>query len=98
MITFKRGANQFIRSLVKDPTTGLPINDATVTATLRKTYGADIVSGAMTPVVGQATYNYELAVTAVQMDLPLGILYEVVVTATKGGTIVPEVETAEVVD
>lgn len=85
MITLILGTN-FIRALVND-VNGAPLVGAAVSVTMTKTYGAalpEINNAAMTPVSGQATYNYEF-VTPDTFNAPQGTLYAITISVVKAG-------------
>lgn len=85
MITLVVGTN-FLRALVKD-VTGSPLAGASVTATMKLTYGAvvpEINGVTMNPVSNQSTYNYEF-VTPDTFNPVHGTLYETTISVVKTG-------------
>lgn len=101
MITFIKGSDNHLRALVTN-SAGVLVNDATVKATIKETYGAALAgldNVDMPYVAGQTTYNYELVVEPAQIaNAPLGIRYTAIVVAERATSIRSKTETLEITE
>lgn len=98
MIRLKKDSTNYLRAQVTDET-GAQVNDATVTCTVKRTYGGAVPGleeVTLAPTVGHADYNYEYLIANTATCCKAAVIYQAIATITRNGHTVKHTETLEV--